>query len=96
MLRPFPKYQYDFRTETGESWNDFFQITNLGLPQGMINREQNSGTNIINYPTWSTIVSSYDNNGDGNFDNIAVAKITNNRNPSEIRAAKTGEILRSS
>ena len=36
--RPFhisqaPKYQYDFRNETGESWDNLFQITNLGLPK---------------------------------------------------------------
>lgn len=54
-----PKYQYDFRTETGESWNNFFQITNLGLPKGMINRlgHQNS-THGIEVANWNTIIQT--------------------------------------
>ena len=54
-----PKYQYDFRTETGESWNNFFQITNLGLPKGMINRlgypNSTHGAEVTN---WNTIVQT--------------------------------------
>ena len=54
-----PKYQYDFRTETGESWNNFFQMTNLGLPKGMINRlgypSSTHGTEVAN---WNTIVQT--------------------------------------
>ena len=54
-----PKYQYDFRTETGESWNSFFQITNLGLPKGMINRlDYTSSTHGIEVNNWNTIVQT--------------------------------------
>ena len=75
-----PNYTTDFTTASGDEYDNLWGISAAGLPQGMINREQNSGTNIINYPTWSSMVSSYDNNGDGSFDNIAVAKITNSIN----------------
>ena len=62
--RPFhisqaPKYQYDFRTETGESWDNLFQITNLGLPKGMINRigvpNSTHGAEVTN---WNSIIQS--------------------------------------
>lgn len=32
------KYEYDFRTEWGTEWDDFFDISNAGLPRGMVNR----------------------------------------------------------
>jgi len=43
FARPYPssqspKFQYDFRTEWGDTWDNLFLISNGGLPQGMINR----------------------------------------------------------
>jgi len=54
-----PKYQYDFRTETGESWNNLFQITNSGLPKGMFNRVGYlTTTHSVDVPYWNSIVQS--------------------------------------
>ena len=33
-----PQFQYDFRTQWGDDWDDFFAISSAGLPRGMINR----------------------------------------------------------
>ena len=33
-----PQFQYDFRTQWGDAWDDFFGISLAGLPRGMINR----------------------------------------------------------
>ena len=33
-----PKFQYDFRTKWGTDWDNFFGISNTGLPRGMVNR----------------------------------------------------------
>ena len=43
FARPYPssqapKFQYDFRTQWGKTWDDFFGISDVGLPGGMINR----------------------------------------------------------
>ncbi|MBC8266590.1 MAG: Omp28-related outer membrane protein [Flavobacteriales bacterium] len=42
FARPFPlgtgKFEYDFRTTWGETWDSFFGIGTAGLPKGMINR----------------------------------------------------------
>ena len=32
------KFEYDFRTKWGTDWDDFFDISNSGLPRGMVNR----------------------------------------------------------
>jgi thiol-disulfide isomerase/thioredoxin len=32
------KFEYDFRTKWGTDWDDFFDISNSGLPKGMVNR----------------------------------------------------------
>ncbi len=32
------KFEYDFRTEWGTQWDNFFNISSIGLPAGMINR----------------------------------------------------------
>ena len=36
------KFEYDFRTKWGTEWDNFFGVSDAGLPRGMINR--------INYP----------------------------------------------
>lgn len=33
-----PEFQYDFRTQWGDDWDNFFEISSAGLPRGMINR----------------------------------------------------------
>ena len=32
------KFEYDFRTKWGNDWDNFFDISNSGLPRGMVNR----------------------------------------------------------
>jgi hypothetical protein len=32
------KFEYDFRTKWGTEWDNFFNISNSGLPRGMVNR----------------------------------------------------------
>ena len=32
------KFEYDFRTKWGTDWDNFFDISNSGLPRGMVNR----------------------------------------------------------
>ena len=32
------KFEYDFRTKWGSEWDNFFNISNSGLPRGMVNR----------------------------------------------------------
>ena len=33
-----PNFQYDFRTNWGDEWNEFYEISAAGLPRGMVNR----------------------------------------------------------
>ena len=43
FARPYPasqapKFQYDFRTDWGDDWDEYFGISESGLPKGMVNR----------------------------------------------------------
>ena len=52
------KYEYDFRTKWGTEWDDFFDISNSGLPRGMINRiGVNSETHKLGKDEWASAVA---------------------------------------
>jgi|TARA_B110000263_G_scaffold32004_1_gene24307 hypothetical protein len=56
-MNPDQKFTYDFRTSWGEEWDDFFEVSQNGLPKGMINRiEYSSGDHRKDYGQWSAIV----------------------------------------
>ena len=39
FAKPYPSpFIYDFRTEWGDNWDDYYGISEAGLPRGMINR----------------------------------------------------------
>jgi thiol-disulfide isomerase/thioredoxin len=64
FARPYPvssapNFQYDFRTNWGDDWDDFYAISNAGLPRGMINRigYQNE-SHKLSKDEWSTSVAS--------------------------------------
>jgi hypothetical protein len=48
------KYTYDFKTATGNTYDEFFKVTATGAPFAMINRETISGKNVINPGDWIT------------------------------------------
>jgi len=50
------KYTYDFRTTAGQSWDGFFGNSAAGLPNGMVNRMEYNGTNILAYESWAAAV----------------------------------------
>ena len=58
FAEPYPsgKYTYDFRTPTGNEWNDFFGNGSVGLPNGMVNRIEYNGTEILAYETWVSAI----------------------------------------
>lgn len=52
-------FTYDFRSEAGTAWDDFFKVGLVGNPNGMINRlgfSQN--THIKSPPAWGAAVSN--------------------------------------
>jgi thiol-disulfide isomerase/thioredoxin len=49
-----PKYTYDFTSIPGDDLDATFNISAGGLPQGMVNRKEVSGTSIIAYGDWGT------------------------------------------
>ena len=54
-----PSFQYDFRTEWGDNWDNFYNISNNGLPKGMINRigYQNE-SHVLGKDEWASIVAN--------------------------------------
>ena len=52
-----PKFTYDFRTPVGDYWDNVFQNSAIGLPNGAINRVKSNGFVPQNYTNWSTLVS---------------------------------------
>ncbi len=52
-------YQYDFRTEWGNNWDAIYEISNNGLPAGMVNRvgyQENS--HRLGESEWAAIVAN--------------------------------------
>lgn len=55
FARPTPETPADFRTSIGNEWDQFFQLSPVGLPQGMINRDGFSSNHIIAFENWSSV-----------------------------------------
>jgi thiol-disulfide isomerase/thioredoxin len=55
--KPTTAHPYDFRTETATEWDNFFGISNSGLPNGMVNRRGFlTSNNILKYASWQETV----------------------------------------
>lgn len=50
-----PPTDYDFTTETGDDWYTFFGFE--GVPNGMLNRVERSGTRIIPHANWASVAA---------------------------------------
>jgi hypothetical protein len=53
-----PKYMYDFRTDAGTEWDNFFGISKVGNPNGMVNRTGYSQQHIKYHTDWSTAIGA--------------------------------------
>jgi len=75
---PDPKHNYDFRTSVGNEWDNFFGLSNSGLPKGMINRQGYSNSlHILSYDSWEqAIINALD--GDAIVNIILEASLKNN------------------
>ncbi len=51
-------FTYDFRTDEGTFVDQAFHISDLGLPQGMINRINYNGSVVVPWNSWETVVQS--------------------------------------
>ena len=45
------EYTYDFRTQAGNEWNDYFAI--IGNPNGMVNRQSENGNYVLGPGLWA-------------------------------------------
>ena len=62
FARPYPesqapKFQYDFRTQWGDNWDDTFSISSLGLPRGMVNRLSYPSNHQLGKDEWAGLVA---------------------------------------
>jgi len=48
----------DFKTTVGTELDNFFGISTIGNPNGMVNRIQIGGSNVINPSSWTSIVDT--------------------------------------
>lgn len=51
-------YREDFRNPASTEWNDFFYISGMGLPRGMVNRTKKDTTYGIAHANWESKVIS--------------------------------------
>lgn len=58
-LNPSLYYTHDFRREVSTIIDQRFGVSTSGLPTGMVNRKQVSGSYASNYTTWQTKVGQY-------------------------------------
>lgn len=52
-----PPTTYNFTTETGDIWCDFFEVEKSGFPNGLINRKERSGSKIIGPANWAAVAA---------------------------------------
>ncbi len=50
-------FTYDFRTPVGNYWDNEFQNSGIGLPNGMVNRKVVNGNAVQSYSNWATTVA---------------------------------------
>ena len=63
-----PDFPEDFRTETGNELDQFFGVSNQGLPGGLVNRKEFDGNLVLNRDNWRSAVDAiYDVNPDVNI-----------------------------
>lgn len=58
LINPSLKYIYDFRTTVAQEIDATFGVSTIGLPNGMVNRKDFGGGEVVGYTTWSSHVSS--------------------------------------
>ncbi|MBI9054581.1 MAG: Omp28 family outer membrane lipoprotein [Bacteroidales bacterium] len=51
------KYTYEYRTDLGNSLNEYYEATAAGVPNAIINRTQFNNSYSQNYANWLTIVA---------------------------------------
>lgn len=54
---PSGSFSTDFRTAVGDDYNAQFSNDAAGLPNGMVNRKPISGSSIITYSNWGTVIT---------------------------------------
>ncbi|MEO5569803.1 MAG: Omp28-related outer membrane protein [Bacteroidia bacterium] len=54
---PIPDYSYNFKTPVSEELDDHFGISNVGNPNGMVNRTKYNNNIIAPWPSWAGHVS---------------------------------------
>lgn len=52
-----PSFQYDFRTQWGDDWDDIYAISQAGLPRGMVNRIGYPDNHKLGKDEWASIVA---------------------------------------
>ena len=63
FARPYPasqapSFQYDFRTQWGDNWDDFYGISEVGLPRGMVNRIGYPNNHKLSKDEWANEVAN--------------------------------------
>ena len=53
-----PAFQYDFRTQWGDNWDDFYGVSEAGLPRGMVNRMGYPENHKLGKDEWVSIVAN--------------------------------------
>ena len=63
-----PDFPEDFRTETGNTLDEFYGVSNQGLPGGLVNRKEFNGNLVLGRDSWRAAVDAiYDITPDVNI-----------------------------
>ncbi len=85
-----PDFPEDFRTETGNTLDEFYGISNQGLPGGLVNRREFNGSLVLGRDIWLSAVDVlYSKTPDANI----VIESNYNNNDSSVTANITVEFL---
>jgi hypothetical protein len=56
LATPTQSHPYEFRTDVGNSIDEFYGISLIGTPMGLINRTEYDDKIILTYPNWANAV----------------------------------------
>lgn len=58
LAEPIEEYPYDFRTPEGNTYDEFFENSKKGIPNGMINRKIIENSYIIRHTNWASVINN--------------------------------------
>jgi len=58
FAKPNSQYPADYRTTDGTAYDNYFKVSNTGLPNGLVNRKKVSSNFVLPWTSWATAIAA--------------------------------------